>query len=190
MAELERLVERYRTVLVEDMGLTVRDVDESTLAFESGGLNLLVFLEDRDPEYLHLVAMFPPPDQDLEPGQLDRMCNLVTREAKVAKVVTDEDGDLIISAEMLVAGPDLLPSRSHLSVVLPRALTVVFNAVNKMMMSLELHGISHAVYDRDDEDLDGIGETDPPKRSRAKQDKQPKRPSGDDEPEDEANPDD
>ena len=168
MAEVERLIERYRGVLSDEMGLTVRSVDESTLAFETGGLHLLVFLEDRDPEYFHLVAMFPPPEQELDAAELDRMCNLVTKEAKVAKVVADEDGDLIVSAEMIVAGPDLMPTRSHLAAVLPRAVTAVFNAVSKITMSLELHGISQAVYDGEAGDLDGAGDTDDTKNSRAK----------------------
>jgi hypothetical protein len=168
MAELERLVERYRSVLSDEMGLTVRTVDESTLAFETGGLNLLVFLEDRDPEYLHVVAMFPPPEQQLDAAELDRMCNLVTKEAKVAKVVADDDGDLIVSAEMIVAGADLMPTRSHLAAVLPRAITAVFNAVSKITMSLELHGISQAVYDGEPGDLDGADEADSTKHSRAK----------------------
>lgn len=168
MAELDHLVQRYRDVLSEDMGFTVRTVDESTLAFEAGGLNLLLFLEDRDPEYLHLVAMFPPPEQDLELGELARMCNQATKEAKVAKVVVDDDGDLIVSAEMVVAGTDLLPSANHLAAVLPRAISAVFNAVNKISMSLELIGISRAVYDDDDPDADGSDANEGPKQSPMK----------------------
>jgi hypothetical protein len=168
MAEVERLVERYRAVLGDEMGLTVHAVDESTLAFETGGLNLLIFLEDRDPEYLHLVAVFPPPEQELGAAELNRMCNLVTKEAKVAKVVTDDDGDLIVSAEMIVAGPDLMPTRAHLAAVLPRVVTAVFNAVSKITMSLELHGISQAVYDGDAGDLDGPAVGDNAKHSRAR----------------------
>lgn len=168
MAELERLVERYRLVLVDDMGLTVRSVDEGTLAFEAGGLNLLLFLEDRDPEYLHLVAMFPPPEQELEFSELARMCTQATKEAKVAKVVVDEDGDLIVSAEMIVAGTDLVPSHEHLAAVLPRAISAVFNAVNKISMSLELIGISRAVYDGDEDDPDGLQSGDGPKQSPSK----------------------
>jgi hypothetical protein len=168
MAELERLVGRYREVLSDDLGFTVRSVDEATLAFETADLNLLVFLEDRDPEYLHLVAIFPPPELDLDEAELVRMCNQVTKEAKVAKVVADEDGDLIVSAEMIVAGTDLMPSRAHLASVLPRAISAVFNAVGKITMSLELHGISQAVYDGAAGDLDGLGLEDPPKHGRTK----------------------
>ena len=177
MAELDRLVERYRAVLTDQMGINVRTVDESTLAFEAGTLNLLLFCEERDPEYLHLVAMFPPPEQDLEPGEMARMCNQVTREAKVAKVVVDEDGDLIVSAEMIVAGTDLVPSAAHLAAVLPRAISAVFNAVNKISMSLELIGISRAVYEGDEQEPDG-GSTanEGPKQSQAKR-RQRKRPA-------------
>ena len=56
MAEVERLVERYRAVLGDEMGLTVHAVDESTLAFETGGLNLLIFLEDHKAETLLSVT--------------------------------------------------------------------------------------------------------------------------------------
>jgi hypothetical protein len=168
MAELERLVARYRDVLADDMGLTVRSVDESTLAFEAGGLNLLLFLEERDPEYLHLVAMFPPPEQELDLTELTRMCNQATKEAKVAKVVVDEDGDLIVSAEMIVAGTDLVPSARLLAAVLPRAISAVFNAVNKISMSLELLGISRAIYDGEDGDPDGLAANEGPKRSSNK----------------------
>ncbi len=168
MAELERLVARYRDVLTEEMGLTVRTVDDSTLAFEAGTLNLLLFLEDRDPEYLHLVAMFPPPEPELEAAELALLCNQVTKEAKVAKVVVDDDGDLIVSAEMILAGTDLVPSRALIAAVLPRAISAVFNAVNKMSMSLELIGISRAVYDGDDGDPDGLQANEGPKQSPAK----------------------
>lgn len=154
MAELQRLVERYRDVLVEEMGITVRSVDDATLAFEAGGLNLLLFLEESDPEYLHLVAVFPPPEQELDLGELAKMCTQVTKEAKVAKVVLDEDGDIIVSAEIIVAGADLMPSSSHIAAVLPRAITAVFNAVSKTSMSLELIGISRAVYDGSDEEAE------------------------------------
>jgi hypothetical protein len=156
MAELQLLVERYRRVLTEEMGITVRSVDDATLAFEAGGLNLLLFCEERDPEYLHLVAMFPPPEQELDHGELCRMATQVTKEAKVAKVVVDEEGDIIVSAEMIVAGTDLVPSAAHIAAVLPRAISAVFNAVNKTSMSLELIGISRAVYDGDDDDPDGL----------------------------------
>jgi hypothetical protein len=62
-----------------------------------------------------------------------------------------------------------MPSRSHLAAVLPRAVTAVFNAVSKITMSLELHGISQAVYDGDAGDLDGdAGDTESTKHSRAK----------------------
>ena len=165
MAELARLVERYRKVLAEQMGVTVRSVDEATLAFEAGGLNLLLFCEERDPEYLHLVAMFPPPEQDLDHAELCRMCTQVTKEAKVAKVVIDEEGDIIVSAEMIVAGTDLLPSEAHLAAVLPRAISAVYNAVNKTSMALELIGISRAVYDGAEDDPDGL--------TGAEDDKQP-----------------
>jgi len=147
MAELERLVARYTAVLRDEMGLSVRSVDEATLALETAGLNLLLFLEERDPEYLHLVALFPPPEQEVEPAELSRICNQVTKEAKVAKVVLDEEGDLIVSAEMIVAGTDLMPSSAQLAAILPRTVSAIYNAANKVSMALELHGISRAVYD-------------------------------------------
>ncbi len=182
MAELERLVARYRKVLATDMGLTVRTVDDATLAFEAGGLNMLIFLEERDPEYLHLVAMFPPPEQDLESGELALICNQATKEAKVAKVVLDEDGDLIVSAEMIVAGTDLIPSRKQLAAVLPRAMSAVFNAVSKVSMSLELMGISRAVYEGDDTHPDDAEGSDGPKQSPSKHEqRRPAAPTDEDE---------
>ncbi len=168
MAELDRLVARYREVLTEDLGVSPRAVDEATLAFEAAGLNMLLFLEERDPEYLHLVAMFPPPEQEVEHAELVRLCNQVTREAKVAKVVLDEEGDLIVSAEMIVAGTDLVPSRAQLTAVLPRATAAVFNAVNKISTSLELLGIARAVYDGQAEDTDGLDGEDDGKQPPAK----------------------
>ena len=182
MAELELLVARYRKVLTADMGLTVRTVYDATLAFETGGLNMLVFLEERDPGYLHLVAMFPPPEQELEPADLALMCNQATKEAKVAKVVVDDDGDLIVSAEMIVAGTDLIPSRKQLAAVLPRAMSAVFNAVGKVSMSLELMGISRAVYDGDEANPDGFESNEGPKQSPSKHEqRRPSAPTDEDE---------
>ncbi len=180
MADLERVMTRYREVLTEDLGFTVRTVDESTLAFETAGLNLLLFLEDRDPEYLHLVAMFPPPEQDLEPGELALMCNQVTKETKVAKVVVDDNGGLIVTIELIVAGSDLIPTAQHLRAVLPRAVSAVFNAVNKFSMALELMGISRAVYEGDDSNPDGFDSDDGPKQSPSKHDQRPRSSPGED----------
>lgn len=171
MAELERLSERYRRVLQDQLGISVRMVDEATLAFEVAEVNLLLFLEDRDPEYLHLVAMFPPPEQELERVELLQLCTQVTHEAKVAKVILDEEGDLVVSAEMIVASADCLPTAEHLAAVLPRAITAIFNAINKVSMSLELLGISRAVYDEDD----GSGDEGPADRSKQHPDKAEKR---------------
>jgi len=170
MAEIEQLVARYRDVITRDMGYAVRTVDESTLAFEVSGLNMLLFCEERDPEYLHLVAMFPPPEQEIEAGELAQLCNQVTKEAKVAKVVLDEDGDLIVSAEMIVAGTDLMPTPEQVAAVLPRAISAVFNAVNKISMALELLGISRAVYDGEEPAEEAGSGKDGPKRSPAKWD--------------------
>ena len=165
MAEMARLMERYRDVLQERMGVTVQSVDEETLAFEVAGLNVLAFLEERDPEYLHLAAIFPPPEEQYEELEILRLCNQVTKEAKVAKVVVDPQGDLIVSAEMLVAAPDCMPTVEQLTAVLPRALTTIFNAVGKVSMSLELLGISQAVYE---DGADPEAADDPNTRSHGK----------------------
>jgi hypothetical protein len=144
MAQLDRLVHRYLGVLNDLMGLDAEPVDEGSLAFEVGGLNLLLFLEERDPEFLQVVAVFPPPEQDLEPEEFVRICMEVSREAKVAKVVLDEEGDLFIQAEMIVAGPDLMPSADLLAAVLPRTVSTIFHALNRLSTALELAGISRA----------------------------------------------
>jgi hypothetical protein len=144
MAQLDRLLDRYLSVLVDQMGVDAEPVDEGSLAFEIGGLNLLLFLEERDPEFLQVVAVFPPPEQDIEPDELARICLQVSREAKVAKVVVDEEGDLFIQAELIVAGPDLMPSAELLAGILPRTVSTIFHALNRLSTALELAGISRA----------------------------------------------
>lgn len=137
MTTIARIAEVYTEVLANRMGNDV-EVNGSTLQAELvEGLITIFRLYENDPEYLHISAIFDAPDGDISTDRVREICATATLDSKVGKAVIDKDGDLIFSVEMIVAGPDLLPSPEHLQAILPRAIQILLTIAQKTLMEIE-----------------------------------------------------
>lgn len=76
-------------------------------------------------------------------GSLGALAADLSREPKVAKVAVD-GAFLIVSVEMLTAGPGCLPDRAYVAAVLPRARRLLVAAAVRFHETLVQRGIEAA----------------------------------------------
>ncbi len=135
MASVEKIAAVYEQALADRMGLPVsRRGDVLVVTVQDA--RLLIQLYENDPEYLRLFGFFEGPGT-LERSQLERICATTAETIKCSKARVDDDGDLRLSVELIVAGPDCIPDVDHLVSILPRALSIFFATVQRIGTELE-----------------------------------------------------
>lgn len=155
MCDPNALTQRYLTVLNDDLGWdAAEDTGGIIVRSTVGGGRLSIWIDNnapRDPEYFRMHTGFPLPGYEdpadrtpcIEPPALNALAARLSRKLKGAKVTID-DGLIIFSVEMLLAGPDCMPKAEHLVAVLPRARQMLLGAVKQFSEEYALLGIESA----------------------------------------------
>ncbi|MEI7891804.1 MAG: hypothetical protein WCI05_01860 [Myxococcales bacterium] len=120
--------------LLADEGYRPRVIDAGkVLTFKREGLNYLVLLDARDPEFLHLILpRCWPLESDVEFARAFRVVNKVHARIKVARILIDEDDrDISFGVELLV------PNLNSLGTILPRVLSIIDSARRKFTTTMQ-----------------------------------------------------
>lgn len=138
MSVVERLADLYIAVLTERMGLAAEARQDVVLFRPLGDLKVLVQLYESDPGYLQLIARYAPFNPPVDRAAMLGLCNGATGKTKGAKAVLQDDGSVNYTVEMLVAGPGCLPDPSHLTAVLPRAVSMLTSVIREVQTGVTL----------------------------------------------------
>lgn len=130
----------YIHVFRERLGLEPEMVEDGIIVTVS---TLKVFLNvsacREMPQYLHLVAVFPRPN-NLDGNTLLGIVNAVNLRQRVARAEL-HDTTVIIGTEQIVSPPGTLPSVEHLVAVLPELLAHTVAAAARLCEEIELSSI-------------------------------------------------
>jgi hypothetical protein len=144
MATKERIAKVYLDTIQGRLGLDAAFDGEAVRLTLPPGSPAVIELYENDPEYLRVVTIVPSVGQELAKEQIQSLCATETLKLKGAKAVVDDDRDLILAVEMVVAGAGCLPDPGHLQDVLPRALGMLTHALCSTVMAIQLAGMLEA----------------------------------------------
>lgn len=158
MCNPEAFTARYLEVLNDRLGWDATVDDDGDLMFglselrPDGGIRAWIDNHaPHDPEYLRVrTGIRLAPGDAADERSLGSLAAELSQELKVTKVAVD-GAFLIVSVEMLAAGPGCLPDRAHLAAVLPRARRLIVGAAVKFHETLELRGIEAATRCADEQ---------------------------------------
>jgi hypothetical protein len=80
--------------------------------------------------------------KSLKPETIDACAAHFTKRHKIVKVCPSNDGDLVLSAEVVVAGHCQLPDPMHLAAVMPRLFNALVATAARVGQTLELEALS------------------------------------------------
>lgn len=130
------LAQLYKEVIEQELGLVTHTDEDGDVVFfkypELGGF-FIPLDEENDPEYMSLVfPKFFNLEKGLNRQQLLELSNQINANSKCIKIVIENStGALNIMVNMLVAGPDEMPTKEHLSAILPRMIHMIEHALRE-----------------------------------------------------------
>lgn len=133
MSDPALLAARYRSVLIDRLGIPARVDANNNVRYRVGELNCVVDVRGgRDPQVMVLLCLFPLPR---EPEDMIAIASRVNRGQNPA-TVSMTDTALAIDVSMPVAGRDQLPAAAHLAAVLPVAHRMIGAAIADIQRQL------------------------------------------------------
>lgn len=128
--------EMYQRVVQDELGLIATIDEDNDVRFKHPDMGSFFFSLDaeHDPEFLMLVyGAFFDAKQGVSREELRRLCISVNAQCKAAKlsVRDNEDGDVVATIEMFVAGVDQAPDEAHLRAIMRRVLSSLRSAVDR-----------------------------------------------------------
>lgn len=136
MADNHALAQLYKAMLEEDIGLVAKIDNDGDVLFKHPEMGTFFFNLDaeNDPEYMMLVFPgFYDAKQGVSAEKLINICNTLNGRCKAVKfsVRDNDDRDVTASVEMLVAGPNQMPTREHLAGIMKRTLSMIASGVKQ-----------------------------------------------------------
>jgi hypothetical protein len=142
MCERHRLIDLYKAVTEQGLGLTTQIVDdESALVVSDGQFTYVVRIRADDPSLLD-VAMCLAVDGNEDVKLL--ACRAVTTVVPCLHASVDDDGDVLLGVQSMTGPAGILPSTLAVRDLLPRAFAILRYAAMRAFEEATLIGIVQA----------------------------------------------
>lgn len=149
MDKVLTLTNIYKRSIEGSLDLVVNVADDGDLCFRYPDLGVLLITLDatNDPEFMHLYyPVFFDDQSELDENELMSICNKINGRCKGIKVffANHQKNKVCVSVQMLVAGPDELPTELVIVPIMKRAVSMISTAVKNFAQEVKQRRINKA----------------------------------------------